>query len=150
MHIIAIVMKVRLARFFRFRTCHAQAGNNFTICQELYFKRMLCTLTPEEAESLYQQLDEEYTKVHGKKPVRICMPRVEEFVEVNNLEMLMGRDRPDEEPELAEKPVEILQSTKYGVTFASKEGFEFFVEAIQKYIDKKVQEEIAKAKEIIA
>lgn len=139
-------MKVRFVRFFRFKKIKTQAGNETQIAMEIPCKRMLCRLTPEEAIHLYKAIDEEYTKVRGRRSFDVAMPQVEEFTEVTNLEMLMGYDRGDGVTETAEATANILKTTPEGVMFSSMEGFEFFVTKIQAYIDKKVKEEVAKAK----
>lgn len=138
-------MKVRFVRFFRFQKIKTQ-DDETRVAIEIPCKRMLCRFTPEEALRLYEALDEEYTKVRGRKAFDVAMPQIEEFTEVTNLEMLMGYDRGEGVTETAEAPVNILHKTPYGVTFSSLEGFECFVTKIQEYIDKKVKEEVAKAK----
>lgn len=138
-------MKVRFVRFFRFQKIQAQDDKDTRVMLEIPSKRMLCHLTPAEAIQLYNAIDEEYTKVRGRKSFDVVMPQVEEFTEVTNLEMLMGYDRGEGVTETEEAAVNILQKTPYGVTFSSLEGFEFFVTKIQEYIDKKVKEAVAKA-----
>lgn len=139
-------MKVRFVRFFRFQKVKAQDDEDARVMLEIPSKRMLCHLTPTEAIQLYNAIDEEYTKVRGRKSFDVAMPQVEEFTEVTNLEMLMGYDRGEGVTETAEAAVAILNKTPYGITFSSMKGFEFFVTKIQEYIDKKVKEEVAKAK----
>ena len=141
-------MKVRFVRFFRFAKVQAQESQEERVSVEIPLKRMLCRLTPQEAEQLYTAIDEEYTRVKGRRPLDIVMPKVEEFTEVTNLEMLMGYDRGEGVTEVSEAPQEILSSTK-GLMFASKSAFEHFVECIQQYIDKKVKEEVARAQGVI-
>ena len=138
-------MKVRFVRFFRFQKIKTQDDKESRVAMEIPCKRMLCRLTPEEAIQLYNAIDEEYTKVRGIKSFDVVMPKVEEFTEVTNLEMLMGYDRGDGVTENAEAPQEILSSVD-GLMFASPIAFEHFVNCIQQYIDKKVKEEVAKAK----
>ena len=139
-------MKVRFARFFRFQKIKTQDDKESRVAMEIPCKRMLCHLTPQEAIQLYNAIDEAYTKTRGLKSFDVVMPKVEEFTEVTNLEMLMGYDRGEGVSETEEAAVNILQKTPYGVTFSSLEGFEFFVTKIQAYIDKKVKEEVARAK----
>lgn len=139
-------MKIRFARFFRFAKIKTQDDDETRVALELPAKHMLCKLTPQEAIMLYNQLDEEYTRQHSKGEITICLPSIEEFTEVTNLEMLMGYDRGDGVTETVSQPVEILLQTPQGLTFATMEGFEFFVTKIQEYIDKKVKEEVARAK----
>jgi hypothetical protein len=138
-------MKVRFVRFFRFQKIKTQDDDETRVALEVPCKRMLCRLTPDEAIQLYNAIDEEYTKVRGLKPFDVVMPKVEEFTEVTNLEMLMGYDRGAGVTENAEAPQEILSSTD-GLMFASQSAFEYFVNCVQKYIDKKVKEEVARAK----
>jgi len=138
-------MKVRFVRFFRFKKIKTQAGDETQVAMEIPCKRMLCRLTPEEAVHLYNAIDEEYTKVRGRRSFDVAMPQVEEFTEVTNLEMLMGYDRGEGVTEPEEPARQILSSTQ-GLMFANEQAFEFFVEKIQAYIDKKVKEEVAKAK----
>ena len=107
---------------------------------------MLLKLSPAEAEQLYTAIDEAYTRVKGRGIVEVALPKVEEFTELTNLEMLMGYDRGDGVTESAEPPQSILRETPYGVTFTDMKGFDHFVRAIQQYIDKKVKEEMARAK----
>lgn len=139
-------MKIRFARFFRFVKIQTQDNDERRVALELPAKRMLCKLTPQEAIMLYNQLDEEYTRQHRKGEIAICLPSIEEFTEVTNLEMLMGYDRGDGVTETTSQPVEILKQLGEGLGFADMKGFEFFVEKIQEYIDKKVKEEVARAK----
>lgn len=139
-------MKIRFARFFRFAKIQTQDGDETRVTLELPAKHIMCKLTPQEVITLYNQLDEEYTRQHGKGEITICLPSVEEFTEVTNLEMLMGYDRGEGVTESSANPIEILLQTPQGLTFADMKGFEFFVEKIQEYIDKKVKEEVAKAK----
>jgi hypothetical protein len=139
-------MKIRFARFFRFAKIKTQDDDETRVALELPAKHMLCKLTPQEAIMLYNQLDEEYTRQHSKGEITICLPSIEEFTEVTNLEMLMGYDRGAGVTETASQPVEILKQLGEGLIFADMKGFEFFVEKIQEYIDKKVKEEVAKAK----
>ena len=139
-------MKVRFARFFRFAKIQTQDTDEMRVVLELPTKHMLCRLSPQETITLYNQLDEEYTRQHRKGEISICLPSIEEFTEVTNLEMLMGYDRGDGVTESTSQPVEILKQLGEGLGFANTKGFEFFVEKIQEYIDKKVKEEVAKAK----
>jgi hypothetical protein len=138
-------MKVRFVRFFRFQKVKAQDDEDARVMLEIPSKRMLCHLTPAEAIQLYNAIDEEYTKVRGRKPFDVAMPQVEEFTEVTNLEMLMGYDRGDGVTETKEEARQILSST-HGLMFVNMQAFEYFVNCIQEYIDKKVKEEVAKAK----
>lgn len=139
-------MKVRFVRFFRFQKIKAQTDDETRVAIEIPCKRMLCRLTPEEAIRLYNAIDEEYTKVRGRRSFDVAMPQVDEFTEVTNLEMLMGYDRGEGVTETAEAAVNILKETADGVIFSNLKGFEFFVTKIQEYIDKKVKEEVARAK----
>lgn len=138
-------MKVRFVRFFRFQKVKAQDDEDARVMLEIPSKRMLCHLTPAEAIQLYNAIDEEYTKVRGRKPFDVAMPQVEEFTEVTNLEMLMGYDRGEGVTETKEEARQILSST-HGLMFVNMQAFEYFVNCIQAYIDKKVKEEVAKAK----
>lgn len=138
-------MKIRFVRFFRFQKIKTQDDDETRVAMEIPCKRMLCRFTPEEAIRLYEALDEEYTKVRGLKSFDVAMPKVEEFTEVTNLEMLMGYDRGEGTTECSEAPQEILSTAK-GLSFTSPAAFDHFVECIQQYIDKKVKEEVAKAK----
>lgn len=138
-------MKVRFARFFRFQKIKTQEEDETRVAIEIPCKRMLCHLTPEEAVYLYNAIDEGYTKVRGLKSFDVIMPKVEEFTEVTNLEMLMGYDRGEGVTESKEEARQILSST-HGLMFVNKQAFEYFVNCIQAYIDKKVKEEVAKAK----
>lgn len=139
-------MKVRFARFFRFAKIQTQDAQDSRVVLELPTKHMLCKLSPSEAISLYNQIDEAYTRQHSSGEIVVYLPGIEEFTEVTNLEMLMGYDRGEGVTESSANPIEILLQTPQGLTFANMKGFEFFVEQIQAYIDKKVKEEVAKAK----
>lgn len=139
-------MKVRFVRFFRFQKIKTQEDDETRVAIEIPCKRMLCRLTPEEAIRLYNAIDEEYTKVRGRRSFDVAMPKVDEFTEVTNLEMLMGYDRGEGVTETSEDAMNILKETADGVMFSSLKSFEFFVTKIQEYIDKKVREEVARAK----
>ena len=138
-------MKVRFVRFFRFQKIKTQDDKESRVAMEIPCKRMLCHLTPQEAIQLYNAIDEAYTKTRGLKSFDVVMPKVEEFTEVTNLEMLMGYDRGEGVTETQEEAKQILSST-HGLMFVNMQAFEDFVNCIQAYIDKKVKEEVARAK----
>lgn len=138
-------MKVRFVRFFRFQKIKTQDDKESRVAMEIPCKRMLCHLTPAEAIQLYNAIDEAYTKTRGLKSFDVVMPKVEEFTEVTNLEMLMGYDRGEGVTETKEEARQILSST-HGLMFVNTQAFEYFVNCIQEYIDKKVKEEVARAK----
>lgn len=138
-------MKVRFVRFFRFQKIKTQDDKESRVAMEIPCKRMLCHLTPQEAIQLYNAIDEAYTKTRGLKSFDVVMPKVEEFTEVTNLEMLMGYDRGEGVTETSEEAKQILSST-HGLMFVNMQAFEDFVNCIQAYIDKKVKEEVARAK----
>lgn len=138
-------MKVRFVRFFRFQKIKTQDDKESQVAMEIPCKRMLCHLTPAEAIQLYNAIDEAYTKTRGLKSFDVVMPKVEEFTEVTNLEMLMGYDRGEGVTETKEEARQILSSTN-GLMFVNAQAFEYFVNGLHAYIDKKVKEEVARAK----